>query len=100
MLPSSTFTVEPTDTGRKSQPTREQRETGEDGNPVIKPALVHHYNMNMNGGITLINTSVTILSIERLSQWWKRAATHLLHMAKIQAMILYNKYEGKKISQS
>ena len=100
MLLSSKYTAEPVDTGKQVRLTRRQRERGEQatGN-VVKPKLVHEYNQNMNG-VDHLDQMLSYYAFNRKTvKWWKRAATHLLHMAKIQALILYNKYEQKSMTQ-
>ena len=100
MLLSSKYSAEPVDTGKTARLTRDQRARGEEARNMVKPKIVHEYNHNMNG-VDHLDQHLSYYSFNRKTvKWWKRAATHLLHMAKIQAMILYNKYEDKKRTQS
>ncbi|KAL8620837.1 hypothetical protein ACOMHN_033234 [Nucella lapillus] len=100
MLLSSKFTAEPVNTGKTARLTRQQRHRGEAAQTLVKPKLVHEYNKNMNG-VDHFDQHLSYYSFNRKTvKWWKWAATHLLHMAKIQAMILYNKYEEKEKTQA
>ncbi|XP_070193310.1 piggyBac transposable element-derived protein 4-like isoform X1 [Littorina saxatilis] len=100
MLLSSKFTAEPVDTGKTVRLTREQRQRGEKARNAVKPMLVHEYNKSMNG-VDHFDQHLSYYSFNRKTvKWWKRAATHLLHMALVQAMILFNKYEDKPKPQA
>lgn len=51
-------------------------------------------------GVDVLDQHLSYYSFNRKTvKWWKRAATHLLHVAKVQALILYNKNEDVKLSQ-
>ena len=62
--------------------------------------MIHQYNRNMNG-VDQFDQNLQSLSFTRKTwKWWKRVALHLLHMAKVQAFILYNiNNTGHKITQ-
>lgn len=67
------------DSGKKSR-------TGE---AVVIPKLVHEYNQNMNG-VDKFDQHLQYYSFNRKTwKWWKRACFHLLHIAKIQAYLLF-----------
>ena len=70
-----------------------------DQEPIRKPSAVHHYNQHMNG-VDLFDQHMSYYTFSRKTmKWWKRAATHFVHMAKIQAFILHRKLSNKKINQ-
>ena len=99
MLLSSRFTAEPVATGKEQRLTAAQRRSGEIAQPVKKPNLVHMYNQNMNA-VDQFDQHLSFYSMNRKTvKWWKRCATHFLHIAKVQAMILHNKNEEKKYEQ-
>ena len=51
-------------------------------------------------GVDMFDQHLSFYSFNRKTvKWGKRCATHFLHMAKVQAMILYNKFEDKEVSQ-
>ena len=61
--------------------------------------MIHEYNQHMNA-VNHLDQHLSYYSFNRKTiKWWKRAATHLLHMAKTQAFILYNKIEEEKMTQ-
>ncbi|XP_035824274.1 piggyBac transposable element-derived protein 4-like [Aplysia californica] len=70
------------DTGRRDKRTDE---------PIHKPNIVHQYNRFMKG-VDLIDMYLSFYSFNsKTLKRWKRATTHLIHLACIQAHILYRK---------
>ena len=56
-----------------------------------KSAVVHAYNATMNA-VDQFDQNIARYNFNRKTvKWWKRALTRLLHVAKVQCMILYNK---------
>lgn len=92
MFLSTIHTVKPILTGKKKR-----TETGEEV-AVNKPEIVHMYNQSI-GGIDTMDQHLSYYAFNRKTmKWWKRAATHLIHIAKVQAHILFKK-SHPKVSQ-
>ena len=69
------------------------------GQPVIKPFVVHNYNLNMGG----VDTSDKFLShyiTPKCFKWSKKLLLHLISMIILNAYILNRKYGTKKMSHS
>ena len=92
MFLSTIHTATPVRTGKK----RKNRDGIEEH--VVRPSLVHMYNQHM-GGVDNIDQNLSYYAFNRKTmKWWKRAATHLIHIAKVQAHILYKK-TGHNVTQ-
>lgn len=90
-LLSTRFSGEVISTGKRD------RRTGEE---IQKPKMVHEYNQHMNG-VDTFDQNIKYYSFNRKTwKWWKRAAFHLMHLAKVQAYLVYNiKNPQKKKTQ-
>ena len=69
------------------------------GQQVIKPFVVHNYNMKMGG----VNTSDNFLShyvTLKCFKWSKKLLLYFISMIILNAHILYQKYGTKKMSHS
>ncbi|KAK7461574.1 hypothetical protein BaRGS_00038659 [Batillaria attramentaria] len=69
-------------------------DTGKTDNnqPVMKPKVVHLYNQNMNG-LDNFDQNIQYYSFNRKTwKWWKRAAFHLLHLAKVQSFLVFKMF--------
>ncbi|KAK7095512.1 hypothetical protein V1264_006908 [Littorina saxatilis] len=61
----------------------------QDAPPVTKPVVILDYNANMDG-VDNFDQNLGYYSFYRKTvKWWKRMAFHLIHLAKVQAYILY-----------
>ncbi|KAL8592536.1 hypothetical protein ACOMHN_030221 [Nucella lapillus] len=68
------------DSGKTSRTTNQ---------PIMVPGVVHSYNNNMNG-VDQFDQHIQYYSFNRKTwKWWKRACFHLLHLAKVQAYLIY-----------
>ncbi|KAL8582145.1 hypothetical protein ACOMHN_004064 [Nucella lapillus] len=67
------------DSGKTSRTTNQ---------PIMVPRVVHSYN-NMND-VDQFDQHIQYYSFNRKTwKWWKRACFHLLHLAKVQAYLIY-----------
>ena len=82
MLLSTSHTCQPINTRKRKRGTDEA---------IIKPEIVLEYNKFMKG-VDQVDQYLAFYSFNRKTvKWWKRAATHLLHLARVQAHIIYRK---------
>ena len=78
MLSSTSHTCQPINTRKRKRGTDEA---------IIKPEIVLEYNKFMN--VDQVDQYLAFYSFNRKTvKWWKRAATHLLHLAPVQAHII------------
>ncbi|KAK7499303.1 hypothetical protein BaRGS_00009563 [Batillaria attramentaria] len=79
--------------------TTEEVNLGRDrqGNDKVKLKVVHDYNNKMKGVDQFDQHLSYYTFYRRTAKWWKRTAFHLMHLAKVQAYLLYktNDPEGK-----
>ena len=74
------------------------RSWGED-QTVKKTEMVLEYNKHLNGVDTLDQNLNYYMFNRKTVKWWKCCATHLLHMAKVQAHTLHIKCSPRKLTQ-
>ena len=71
-----------------------------EGNEIKRCQMIHQYNRNMNAVDQFDQNLQSYAFTRKTWKWWKRVAFHLLHMAKVQAYILYNiNNPGSKMNQ-
>ncbi|KAK7115112.1 hypothetical protein V1264_001046 [Littorina saxatilis] len=64
-----------------------------------KPVAINDYNQHMNG-VDNFDQNLGYYSFHRKTiKWWKRMAMHLIHLAKVQAYILYQQNEQRPKTQ-
>ena len=64
-----------------------------------KPAVVHDYNASMNA-VDQFDQNMSYYAFNKKTlKWWKQASTRLLHVGKVQCMILYNIKTGRNTTQ-
>ncbi|GFO48270.1 PiggyBac transposable element-derived protein 4 [Plakobranchus ocellatus] len=92
MLMSTAHTARTVRTGKRNRRTDELEE---------KPEIVHEYNKYMKG-VDQVDMYLAFYSFNRKTlKWWKRAATHLIHLTRVQAHDLYKKENrGNKNTKS
>ena len=69
------------------------------GQPVIKPFVVHDYNMKMGGVDTTDNFLSHYITV-KCFKWSKNLLLHFISMVILNAYILNRKYGNKKMSHS
>ncbi|GFO46681.1 PiggyBac transposable element-derived protein 4 [Plakobranchus ocellatus] len=67
--------------------------------PIVKPEVVAAYNNYMKGVDQFDQNLMYYNFNKKTVKWWKRAATHLFHMMKVQAYIIYRENEHQPSSQ-
>ena len=91
MLISTAHTAELKNTGKKD------RRTNDD---IKRPDVVDKYNQFMKG-VDQMDQNLSYYSFNRKTlKWWKRMATHLIHLAKVQAYLLYKQQAAKALTQA
>ena len=85
-LLSTAHSSVPVNTGKRDRRTQE---------PILKPQVVNEYNKNMNG-VDMFDQNLQYYSFNKNTlKWWKRAATHLIHVMKVQAHIIYAEHHPR-----
>ena len=69
------------------------------GQPVIKPHLIHDYNLKM-GGVDHTDNVLSHYQTLKSIKWYRKLILHLINMATLNAYILNRKYGRKKLSHS
>ena len=69
------------------------------GQPVIKPFVVHDYNMKM-GGVDTTDNFLSHYITPKCFKWSKKLLLHFISMVILNAYILNRKYGNKKMSHS
>ena len=69
------------------------------GQPVIKPFVVHDYNMKM-GGVDTTDNFLSHYVTPKCFKWSKKLLLHFISMVILNAYILNRKYGNKKMSHS
>ena len=69
------------------------------GQPVIKPFVVHDYNMKM-GGVDTTDNFLSHYITPKCFKWSKKLLPHFISMVILNAYILNRKYGNKKMSHS
>ena len=69
------------------------------GQPVIKPFIVHDYNLRM-GGVDLSDNFLSHYQTLKSIKWYRKLLLHLINMATLNAHILNRKYGLQKLSHS
>ena len=67
------------------------------GQPVIKPYVVHDYNIRM-GGVDLSDNFLSLYQTLKSIKWYRKLLLHLINMATLNAHILNKKYGVQKMS--
>ena len=69
------------------------------GQPVIKPYIIHDYNLRM-GGVDLSDNFLSHYQTLKSIKWYRKLLLHLINMATLNAHILNKKYGRNKLSHS
>ena len=69
------------------------------GQPVIKPYIIHDYNLCM-GGVNLLDNFLSHYQTLKSIKWYRKLLLHLINMATLNAHILNKKYGWNKLSHS
>lgn len=69
------------------------------GQPVIKPHLIHDYNLKM-GGVDHSDNFLSHYQTLKSIKWYRKLLLHLINMATLNAYILNRKYGRQKLSHS
>ena len=69
------------------------------GSPVIKPFVVHDYNMKM-GGVDMTDNFLSYYVTPKCFMWSKKLLFDFISMVILNAYILNRKYRIKKMSYS
>ena len=69
------------------------------GQPVIKPYIIHDYNLRM-GGVNLSDNFLSHYQTQKSIKWYRKLLLHLINMATLNADILNKKYGWNKLSHS
>ena len=69
------------------------------GQPVIKPFLVHDYNIRM-GGVDLSDNFLSHYQTLKSIKWYRKLLFHLINMATLNAHLLNKKYGNQKMSHT
>ena len=69
------------------------------GQPVIKPHLIHDYNLKM-GGVDHSDNFLSHYQTLKSIKWYRKLILHLINMAILNAYILNRKYGRQKLSHS
>ncbi|GFO09114.1 PiggyBac transposable element-derived protein 4-like [Plakobranchus ocellatus] len=86
MLMSTSHTAMTVRTGKRNRHTDE---------PEEKPEIALGYNKYMEG-VDQVDLCLALYSFnQKTLKWWKHAATHLIHLARVQAHILYKKNNNR-----
>ena len=67
------------------------------GQPVIKPYVVHDYNIKM-GGVDLSDNFLCYYQTLKSKKWYRKPLLHLINMATLNVHILNKKYGVQKMS--
>ena len=67
------------------------------GQPVIKPYVVHDYNIRMHS-VDLSDNFLSLYQTLKSIKWYRKLLLHLINMATLNAHILNKKYSVQKMS--
>ena len=89
VLLSSVEDTEPVDTGKRNRAT---------GEAIMKPRILHHYNLFM-GGVDRADQMLSYSPFKaRTCKWWKRVWFHIQNVCLHDSFILYKETTKSKIS--
>ena len=69
------------------------------GQPIIKPHLIHDYNLKM-GGVDHSDNFLSHYQTLKSIKWYRKLILHLINMATLNVYILNRKYGRQKLSHS